>query len=236
MSRRPDAFIISFVSAEHHWETIYSTKPDDQLSWTQAEPALSLRLIADCCGDGKSSGSGVRVIDVGGGASRLGGRLLEAGFDVTVLDISDAAIQRARQRLGERAAQINWLVADVTHAADLGPFDLWHDRAVFHFLTDSTDRARYVDLLAASLAPGGRAIIATFAEDGPEKCSGLEVRRYSEKSLAAALGPNFSLVKSVPETHVTPWGNPQSFQYSVFVRQAKISSAESPQSRACQWG
>lgn len=194
-----------------HWETVYTSKGDEELSWTQTEPTTSLSLIAEAC-------SADSVIDVGGGTSPLAERLLDRGYAVTVLDISQAAIDRARRRLGTRASQVDWMVADVTAGPDVGSFDVWHDRAVFHFLTASADRAAYVALLARTVSVGGHAVIATFALDGPEKCSGLEVRRYDGNALAAELGPRFRLVKSVPELHRTPWNAPQSFQYSLFKR------------------
>jgi SAM-dependent methyltransferase len=195
----------------HHWENVYTSKSDEELSWMQAEPATSLALIAEAC-------SADSVIDVGGGTSLLAERLLDEGYAVTVLDISQAAIDRARQRLGARASEVGWIVADVTASPDLGTFDVWHDRAVFHFLTATADRAAYAELLARTVPVGGHAVIATFALDGPEKCSGLEVRRYDGNSLAAELGPRFRLMKSVPELHRTPWNAPQSFQYSLFKR------------------
>jgi SAM-dependent methyltransferase len=199
------------VAMSSHWENVYASKCDAELSWTQAEPTTSLALIAEACSAG-------RIIDVGGGTSLLAERLLDRGYAVTVLDISQAAIDRARQRLGERASEVGWLVADVTAEPDLGTFDLWHDRAVFHFLTASEDRAAYGALLAGTIPVGGHAVIATFALDGPEKCSGLEVRRYDGRALAAELGPGFRLLKSVPELHRTPWDTTQSFQYSLFQR------------------
>jgi SAM-dependent methyltransferase len=158
------------------------------------------------------------VIDVGGGTSLLPGKLLDHGYSVTVLDISEEAVNRGRNRLGSRAAVVHWIVADVTAIPALGSFDVWHDRAVFHFLTDPADRAAYVALLERTLAVGRHAVIATFAPDGPEKCSGLDVRRYSGQTLLAELGANFQLLKSVAEAHVTPGGKSQSFQYSVFRR------------------
>jgi 2-polyprenyl-3-methyl-5-hydroxy-6-metoxy-1,4-benzoquinol methylase len=194
-----------------HWDEIYTSKNDAELSWTQAEPATSLALIAEAC-------SADSVIDVGGGTSLLAERLLDRGYVVTVLDISQAAIDRARQRLGDRATQVDWIVADVTAGPELGTFDVWHDRAVFHFLTTSEDRAAYVALLARTVSVGGHAVIATFALDGPEKCSGLEVRRYDGGALAAELGSGFRLLKTVPELHRTPWDARQSFQYSLFER------------------
>jgi 2-polyprenyl-3-methyl-5-hydroxy-6-metoxy-1,4-benzoquinol methylase len=194
-----------------HWERVYTSKSEAELSWTQQEPATSLALIEAVRPAG-------RVIDVGGGTSLLAERLLDRGYAVTVLDISEAAIDRARQRLGNRATQVHWMVADVTAGPDLGTFDVWHDRAVFHFLTAPEERAAYAALLARTITVGGHAIIATFALDGPERCSGLEVRRYDGLALAAELGPGFHLIKNVPELHRTPWNAPQSFQYSLFER------------------
>jgi SAM-dependent methyltransferase len=199
------------VPTEDHWESVYRSRTDAELSWTQSDPGLSVSLIAEVCPAG-------RVIDVGGGTSPLPGRLLDHGYAVTVLDISDTAVKRGQERLGPRAGMIHWIVADVLICPDFGSFDVWHDRAVFHFLTNPADRAAYVTLLARTVPDGGHAVIATFAPDGPEKCSGLEVRRYSGRTLSAELGPAFKLLKSVPETHMTPWGKPQSFQYSVFRR------------------
>jgi SAM-dependent methyltransferase len=199
------------IAMIRHWETVYTSKGDEELSWTQAEPATSLALIAEAC-------SADSVIDVGGGTSLLAERLLDRGYAVTVLDISQAAIDRARQRLGVRASEVGWIVADVTAGPGVGTFDVWHDRAVFHFLTASADRAAYAELLARTVPVGGHAVIATFALDGPEKCSGLEVRRYDGSALATELGPRFRLLKSVPELHRTPWNAAQSFQYSLFER------------------
>jgi SAM-dependent methyltransferase len=200
------------MKSNEHWEAVYTSKSDEDLSWTQPEPRTSLEWIGEVC---PAAG---RVIDVGGGASALAGRLLDRGYSVAVLDVAAAALERARQRLGARASQIRWIVADVTAAPDLGTFDVWHDRAVFHFLTNPADRAAYAALLARTVPAGGHAVIATFALDGPQKCSGLEVRRYDGPALAAELGAGCELLRSVSETHVTPWGQPQSFQYSLFRR------------------
>ncbi len=199
------------MSRKEHWESIYASKREAEVSWTQPEPSTSLSLIGDVCQAG-------RVIDVGGGTSFLADRLLDGGYSVAVLDISEAALSRARNRLGARADQVHWIVADVTTGPDLGIFDVWHDRAVFHFLTDPADRAAYVALLARTVSVGGHAVIATFAPDGPQRCSGLEVRRYSGLTLGAELGAGFELLRSVLETHMTPWGESQSFQYSLFGR------------------
>jgi SAM-dependent methyltransferase len=199
------------VSAQDHWERVYASKTDAELSWIQPDPVLSLSLIAEICPTGS-------VIDVGGGTSLLPGKLLNGGYSVTVLDISMTAVNRGRERLGPRAGSIQWITADVTAIRDVGTFDVWHDRAVFHFLTDSADRAAYVTLLKRTVSGGHHAVIATFAPEGPEKCSGLPVQRYSGRSLSAELGDSFDLLKSVPETHVTPGGKSQAFQYSVFQR------------------
>jgi len=199
------------MNTQAYWEAVYASKADRELSWTQPEPRLSLSLIGEVCPTG-------RVIDVGGGASVLASELLDLGYSVTVLDISRMALDRARNRLGARANKIHWMVADVTANPDLGSFDVWHDRAVFHFLIGLAERAAYTALLTRTVPVGGHAVIATFALDGPERCSGLETRRYDGKTLAAELGPPFELLKSVPEIHVTPGGGRQSFQYSLFRR------------------
>ncbi|HVZ93172.1 MAG TPA: class I SAM-dependent methyltransferase [Phycisphaerales bacterium] len=190
---------------------MYATKADAELSWTQPEPSLSLELIRQATPRG-------RVIDVGGGSSPLAGLLLDEGYDVAVLDVSEAALNRAKEKLGPRAASVRWIIADVTAAPALGEFDVWHDRAVFHFLTEARDRERYLALLERRVPIGGHAVVATFAEDGPEKCSGLPVRRYSAEQLAAEVGAAFRAVRSERERHMTPWGKEQSFQYSLFER------------------
>jgi SAM-dependent methyltransferase len=174
---------------------------------------MSLRLIAATGLAGSAP-----VIDVGGGASVLVDGLLEAGFtDVTVLDLSGAALAASRARLGRSAGSVRWIEADITRA-DLPPrsFDLWHDRAVFHFLTDRADRQAYLRVLRHALRPGASVVIATFAEDGPERCSGLPVRRYAPSQLHAELGDDFEWLASEREEHVTPGGVLQQFQYSLF--------------------
>ncbi|MEO8049915.1 MAG: class I SAM-dependent methyltransferase [Acidobacteriota bacterium] len=196
---------------QKHWETVYGSKSDAELSWTLSEPATSLALIAEACPAG-------RVIDIGGGTSSLAGRLLDRGYSVAVLDISQTAMDRAREGMGDRATQVSRMVADVTSSPILGSFDVWHDRAVFHFLTASVDRMAYMALLTRTVPIGGHAVIATFALDGPEKCSRLAVQRYDGSTLAAELGPRFKLLKTVPELHHTPWGALQSFQFSLFER------------------
>ena len=163
--------------------------------------------------------AGGRIIDVGGGASVLVDRLLDRPFEsIAILDISETAIGKARARLGERAGRVRWVVADVTEGPELGIFDVWHDRAVFHFLTDLADRRSYVELARETVPEGGHLVIATFADDGPKQCSNLDVCRYNARSLASELGEGFSLVREARETHTTPWGSPQAFFYGVFKR------------------
>ncbi len=159
------------------------------------------------------------MVDVGGGASTLVDHLLERDLNnVAVLDISRVALEKTRTRLGERAAKVRWIVADVTAAPEIGEFDVWHDRAVFHFLTEAQDRQAYLELARRSVPAGGYLIIGTFALDGPERCSGLAVRRYDAPALQAELGAGFSLVAEIAETHVTPSGKPQQFVYGLFRR------------------
>ena len=202
------------MDRKQHWEEVYRQKADDAVSWFQVHPDFSLALIEDA-GLARTD----PLIDVGGGASRLVDHLLEAGYtDLTVLDISETALERAGARLGKAALKVDWQVADVTRWKPARSYRLWHDRAVFHFLMEPAERAAYRRALTAALAPGGRAVIAGFALDGPERCSGLPVQRYSPETLAAELGPRFELVGSRSEDHVTPLRRIQRFQYSVFER------------------
>ena len=197
------------------WEQVYATRQPAELSWFQPRPTRSLELIAEA-----EVGPENTVIDIGGGDSTLVDSLVEQGFGrVTVLDISGAALARARARLGARAHDVTWLEADVTRA-ELPPssYDVWHDRAVFHFLIDPTDRARYVATAAAALRPGGTLIIATFALDGPASCSGLPVVRYGSGELAAEFGEEFVLRRSFADVHHTPSGVEQRFTYVLFQR------------------
>lgn len=196
-----------------HWDGVYASKSDTEVSWYQARPALSLTLIGEIC---PHKG---RVIDVGGGASVLVDRLLDAGFDQpAVLDVSETALARAKARLGQASRRVQWIVADVTKARDIGRFDVWHDRAVFHFLAAPQERRAYVELATRTLSPGGHVVLSTFALDGPMRCSGLDVCRYDAASVSAELDQAFELVKESAETHITPAGQPQSFFYGVFRR------------------
>lgn len=197
-----------------HWEAVYTAKAEDQVSWFQERPACSLELI-------RATGLGPadRLVDVGGGASRLVDTLLEEGYrDITVVDIAETALARARARLGARAEAVAWRAGDVLAGGLGGPFALWHDRAVFHFLTAAEQRARYRQVLEAEVPAGGQAIIATFAHDGPERCSGLPVARYAPAELAAALGPGCELLETRAERHRTPAGALQAFIFCRFRR------------------
>lgn len=197
----------------HHWDRIYRTKPEEDLSWHQDDPSLSVELILRHAPPPRA------VIDIGGGSSVLADRLVARGYGpVAVVDISASALRRARGRLGPSARRVRWIVGDVTTRPSLGRFDVWHDRAVLHFLTSPRDRARYGALLRRTLVPGGILLIATFALDGPETCSGLPVERYDAAKLSSMLGPSFALVESTREVHRTPWGADQPFTYAVFRR------------------
>jgi SAM-dependent methyltransferase len=201
------------VTRQDHWDAVYQTKASDEVSWFESSPKISLDLINQVSPAPRS------VIDVGGGHSLLVDRLLESDFErIAVLDISPVALERSKQRLGDRATRVEWIVADVTTVSEVGTFELWHDRAVFHFLTEPQDRAAYVELAAKSILPGGHLITGTFALDGPEKCSGLPVCRYDADQLAKTLGERFVLIHQQHHVHETPSGNPQSFFFGVFRR------------------
>lgn len=203
------------MNQQHHWETVYETKSADAVSWYRAHLERSLALIERAAPDRDAA-----ILDVGGGASTLVDDLLARGYrDVSVLDISSQALATARKRLGAQANTVHWLAADLLDAPlQASRYDLWHDRAVFHFLTDVAQRAAYVRQLTQALKPGGHAVIATFGPDGPTRCSGLDTARYDVAGLAQALGDDFILVDSMLETHVTPSGIAQQFLYTLFQR------------------
>jgi 2-polyprenyl-3-methyl-5-hydroxy-6-metoxy-1,4-benzoquinol methylase len=197
-----------------HWENVYQTKNSTEVSWYEPDPKQSLDLILQVAGDSRG-----RVLDVGGGQSFLVDRLLDAGFShVAVLDISKTAIDATKARLGERASQVEWIVADITQRDSLGEFDVWHDRAVFHFITDPDDRRHYVELLKRSLPIGGHFVAGTFAKGGPEKCSGLTICQYDAATMQAELGPSFEPVKCSEYLHTTPTGKPQLFFFGIYKR------------------
>jgi SAM-dependent methyltransferase len=193
------------------WDQVYASKPDDSVSWFEGRPDVSIALIAAA-----TTARGA-AIDIGGGASRMPEALLDLGFaDIACLDVSATALAVARQRLGDRAARIRWIAADVTAWTPDRHYDVWHDRAAFHFLTDAADQARYAAGLRQALAPGGVAIIGSFAPDGPERCSGLPVVRHDAASIAAILGDDFKLLTEQRHDHRTPAGAIQAFRFSSF--------------------
>ena len=198
------------MQSKEHWETVYTSKKTDAVSWFQPHADVSLNLIM-----ATGLGLDAAIIDVGGGASTLVDDLLKAGYsDLTVLDLSGAAMGEAKKRLGREAGRVNWIEADITRAELAGNrYDIWHDRAVFHFLTDPVDRDAYVQKVLHAVKPGGHVIVATFAEDGPLQCSGLPVVRYRPDELHGQFGASFTLLKHQRETHQTPAGAMQQFVY-----------------------
>jgi SAM-dependent methyltransferase len=198
------------MDRREHWEGIYRDKAPTEVSWYQPEACLSLDLIRRTAPDPSTP-----VVDVGGGASTLVDGLLDAHYRaVTVLDLAPAALAAARSRLGERAGQVTWMAADVLEAAlPAAGYGVWHDRAVFHFLTDPADRARYVAQVRRAVRPGGHVIVASFAPDGPTRCSGLAVVRYTPDAMHAEFGGGFRLLDSMREDHHTPSGATQAFVY-----------------------
>lgn len=198
------------MNRKSHWETIYSTKSDRQVSWFREHLDNSLQMILNT-----NAGKDAAIIDVGGGSSTLVDDLLKHGFvDVSVLDISAAALEKSKERLGEKAKNIEWVEADITRVSlPENHYDVWHDRAVFHFLTEPEDRRKYVELVMRSLKIGGHIIVASFGENGPAKCSGLDVVRYTPETMHDEFGDQFNLVRSLNETHETPFGTTQEFVY-----------------------
>lgn len=202
------------MDTKQHWEQVYARKSPFELSWYQADPVSSLDLIRAA-----GVGTAARILDVGGGASLLVDRLLERGFGaLAVLDISSRALAHARRRLAARAAEVEWFETDVTRFRPPHVYDVWHDRAVFHFLTVADERRQYLRVLNETLAPTWSAIVAAFTLDGPESCSDLEVVRYDAVGLSAEPGPGFVLVQQATETHITPDGRQQSFGFYRFKR------------------
>jgi trans-aconitate methyltransferase len=201
-------------SRQAHWDRIYVAKAENELSRYQEVPAVSLEFI-------KAAGikQDAAIIDIGGGVSPLAGALLAQGFrDVTVLDLSKKALAAAKLSLGQAAAKVNWITADVTAWEPDRTYDLWHDRAAFHFLTEAAERQAYAARVFRAVRNGGHIIIGTFAPDGPERCSGLPVMRHDATSIGVVLGRDFALKQSRREDHVTPAGRIQHFQFSLFQR------------------
>ncbi len=204
---------IRMIDEKLHWENIYKTKSSKEVSWFKSHLEKSLELILKL-----NLSKDVQIMDIGGGASTLPDDLLAKGFkNITVLDISSEALKVSQNRLGSKQSQIRWLEADITKTfLESNRYDLWHDRAVFHFLTDLSDRKKYVAQLKHSLKPNSHVIISTFSLKGPLKCSGLEIVRYSPETLRAELGKEFKLVESQEEEHSTPFGTTQAFIYCHF--------------------
>jgi len=197
-----------------HWTTVYETKATDSVSWYQAKPEPSLRALEQF-----GVPPSAALIDVGGGASNLVDALIERGWtNLTVLDIAAPALESVKARLGPAARNVRWEVADITEWRPTRTYDVWHDRAVFHFLTEPEERLAYRRALEEALADNGLAIIATFALDGPERCSGLPVQRYDATGLARELGPKAQLIDSWREQHTTPGGGTQAFTWCAFRR------------------
>lgn len=199
-----------------HWEDVYTSKAETAVSWYQPHSARSLEWIVSA-----APGAGAAIVDIGAGASTLVDDLIARGYvDLTVLDVADAALAKSKTRLGNKAASVSWIVADITQWHPARTYDVWHDRAVFHFLTEAPQQDAYVAALEAGTHAGSTIVMATFALDGPEQCSGLSVQRYSSATLAARLGSSFILTGQADETHKTPWALEQRFTYAVFRRTA----------------
>lgn len=197
-----------------HWDQAYTSKLETGVSWYQPLLAKPLEFIRKAAPDNTAS-----VLDIGGGASTLPSSLLDAGYtDVTVLDISQAALARSQERMGKDSNRVQWLIADITAWTPHRTWDVWHDRAVFHFLTETATQDRYIAALRAGTEVGSTLVISTFALDGPERCSGLPVQRYTPESLAGRIGDPFNLVDQHAERHTTPGGSIQGFSYAVLRR------------------
>jgi SAM-dependent methyltransferase len=202
------------MSSQDHWQGLYLTRDSTRVGWYEPVPEVSLRWVQRALDRGARS-----VIDVGGGASSLVDHLLAAHLErIAVLDISACGLDIARRRLGERSREVDWIEGDVTMLEDVGHVDIWHDRAAFHFLLDPLARQRYARLAGRTVRPGGSAVIATFASDGPERCSGLPVERYEPDRLAAELGPGWRLTGQERHLHLTPSGVEQRYLYCAFER------------------
>lgn len=203
------------MHTQEHWEDVYNTKETNQVSWFQEHAETSLTFI-----DNAVKAKDAAIIDVGGGASTLvDDLLLRSHNNVTVLDLSLAALQKSQSRIGEKSASVQWLQGNILETS-LRPnhYDVWHDRAVFHFLTSPLERQTYISKLCSAVKKGALVVIATFAEDGPEKCSGLPVMRYSADELQKQFGAAFELLASKKESHFTPWGSEQRFTYCSFIK------------------
>lgn len=201
---------MSDTANKSHWETVYETKNPDQVSWTQAVPQTSLDFI-----DSFGLDQTAHVIDIGGGDSRLVDFLLEKGYEnITVLDISEKALEKAKNRLGEKAKKVKWVASDVTEFKPTEHYDIWHDRATFHFLTNPEQVSKYLQIARKHVK--GYVAIGTFSTNGPTKCSGLDIKQYNEQTLTAALDSGFERIKCITEDHTTPFGTVQNFLFCSF--------------------
>jgi len=195
-----------------HWENIYRTKRENEFSWFQEYPAISMEFIQSF-----QIPPDTKILDVGGGDSRLADSLLALGYrNISVLDISEKAIERAKKRMETKAEKINWIIGDITELKTDIKFDLWHDRAVFHFLTDPNEAGKYLSVARKEMKPGGYLVIGTFSEKGPKKCSGLPVKQYSDKSLSAFFANGFSRINCKEQNHITPSASTQNFLFCSF--------------------
>ena len=199
-------------SRKEHWEKVYETKQDHEVSWYQEVPQTSLKLIRSL-----SISKEAAIIDIGGGNSNFTGKLLEEGYqDLTVLDISAQALERTKRKLGADAEKISWIVSDVLDFQTAKIFDVWHDRATFHFLTAQEEIKKYVNIAANSIRSGRYLILSAFSTSGPTKCSGLEITQYAEEALKNSFATAFNLISSFEEVHQTPFGTDQHFIYAIF--------------------
>lgn len=203
------------MDRKSHWENVYANRSPEEVGWFQTEPALSLELITK-----EELSTEAAIIDVGGGASTLSQHLFDAGYtNLTILDISAIALNHAQENFGESSSKVQWIESDITDFNPPRSYDVWHDRAVFHFLTEAEDRAKYVDIVSAGLNVGGILIIAAFAIDGPDKCSGIEIMQHDLDTLIQTFGDGYRLLEQRPEVHTTPDGEEQQFNYFRFIRE-----------------
>ncbi len=201
-------------SAKEHWEHIYGTKKDNEVSWTQDTPETSLRFI-----EALALPHQAEIIDIGAGNSNLAAKLLDMGYrHLSVLDISGEALERTRQKLEDRAARVRWIESNILDFSPTRGYDLWHDRATFHFLTSEEDIRKYVEIVTMGIKPGGHLLISTFSTTGPKKCSGLDITQYSEASINALFSGPFQLVHCSGDTHTTPFDTTQEFLFALFKR------------------
>ncbi|SDP20132.1 Methyltransferase domain-containing protein [Mucilaginibacter sp. OK268] len=201
-------------SEKQHWENVYGSKAEDDVSWFQTYPKTSMDFVGSLPVDLSAN-----IIDIGGGDSRLVDALLDKGYqNIWVLDISEASIEKAQKRLGTNAAKVHWIVSDVTEFIPPVKYHVWHDRAAFHFLTTEDKIASYVSIAEDAIHPGGYLVLGTFSENGPTKCSGLEIKQYSEASMATRFADSFEKLRCITEDHQTPFNTTQNFTFCSFRR------------------